>query len=118
MPKVGVEPTRGCPQWFLRPPRLPFRHYGLRRVLYGNWVVCVNSERKHRVYLLYVTRVREAALFRLPFLKARDERSQLSQRLLRASSGLDTPTRSLLGPVCGSHESDPVRLLRASSEET
>src|SRR5262249_39976051 len=28
MPKVGVEPTRGCPQWFLRPPRLPFRHFG------------------------------------------------------------------------------------------
>ena len=29
MPKVGFEPTRGCPQRFLRPPRLPFRHFGL-----------------------------------------------------------------------------------------
>jgi hypothetical protein len=29
MPKVGVEPTWGCPQRFLRPPRLPFRHFGL-----------------------------------------------------------------------------------------
>jgi hypothetical protein len=28
VPKVGVEPTRGCPQRFLRPSRLPFRHSG------------------------------------------------------------------------------------------
>ncbi len=28
VPKVGVEPTWGCPQRFLRPPRLPFRHFG------------------------------------------------------------------------------------------
>jgi hypothetical protein len=28
MPKVGFEPTRGRPQRFLRPPRLPFRHFG------------------------------------------------------------------------------------------
>jgi hypothetical protein len=28
VPKVGVEPTRGCPQRFLRPSRLPFRHFG------------------------------------------------------------------------------------------
>ena len=25
--KVGFEPTRGCPQRCLRPPRLPFRHF-------------------------------------------------------------------------------------------
>ena len=23
VPKVGIEPTRGCPHWFLRPARLP-----------------------------------------------------------------------------------------------
>ena len=28
VPKVGVEPTRGCPHRFLRPARLPFRHFG------------------------------------------------------------------------------------------
>ena len=28
MPKAGVEPAWGCPQWFLRPSRLPFRHFG------------------------------------------------------------------------------------------
>jgi hypothetical protein len=27
--KVGFEPTRGCPQRCLRPPRLPFRHFAL-----------------------------------------------------------------------------------------
>lgn len=26
MGRVGVEPTRGCPQWILSPRRLPFRH--------------------------------------------------------------------------------------------
>ena len=29
VPKVGVEPTRGRPQRFLRPSRLPFRHFGV-----------------------------------------------------------------------------------------
>ena len=28
VPKVGVEPTRVLPQRFLRPSRLPFRHFG------------------------------------------------------------------------------------------
>ena len=28
MPKVRVELTRGCPHRFLRPARLPFRHFG------------------------------------------------------------------------------------------
>ena len=31
VPKVGFEPTRGCPQRCLRPSRLPFRHFGSRR---------------------------------------------------------------------------------------
>ena len=30
VPKVGFEPTRGCPQRFLRPSRLPFRHFGIK----------------------------------------------------------------------------------------
>ncbi len=29
MPKERIELTRGCPQRFLRPSRLPFRHFGL-----------------------------------------------------------------------------------------
>ena len=32
MPGVGVEPTRELPQRFLRPPRLPFRHPGYKKV--------------------------------------------------------------------------------------
>ena len=28
VPKVGFEPTRALAQRFLRPPRLPFRHFG------------------------------------------------------------------------------------------
>ena len=28
VPKPGFEPGRGCPQRCLRPPRLPFRHFG------------------------------------------------------------------------------------------
>ena len=28
VPKVRVELTRGCPHRFLRPARLPFRHFG------------------------------------------------------------------------------------------
>ena len=31
VPKVGFEPTRGCPQRCLRPQRLPFRHFGAER---------------------------------------------------------------------------------------
>src|SRR3954451_5234092 len=31
VPKVGVEPTWSCPQRFLRPSRLPFRHFGITR---------------------------------------------------------------------------------------
>ena len=36
MPEVGVEPTRGCPQRILSPPRLPFRHSGIQRLLLKN----------------------------------------------------------------------------------
>ena len=35
VPKVGVEPTRACTQRFLRPPRLPFRHFGIDKILVG-----------------------------------------------------------------------------------
>ena len=31
VPKPGFEPGRGCPQRCLRPPRLPFRHFGAAR---------------------------------------------------------------------------------------
>jgi hypothetical protein len=31
VPKMGFEPIRGCPQRCLRPPRLPFRHFGADR---------------------------------------------------------------------------------------
>jgi hypothetical protein len=30
VPEEGVEPTRPCDQWILSPPRLPFRHSGVR----------------------------------------------------------------------------------------
>ena len=40
VPKVGVEPTQGCPQRFLRPSRLPFRHFGLSPILYLKCVEC------------------------------------------------------------------------------
>ena len=33
VPKVGVEPTRDRSQRFLRPSRLPFRHFGTLRRL-------------------------------------------------------------------------------------
>ena len=33
VPKVGLEPTRGCPQRSLSPPRMPFRHFGPRYVV-------------------------------------------------------------------------------------
>ena len=29
VPVVGLEPTRGCPQWILNPSRLPFHHTGM-----------------------------------------------------------------------------------------
>ena len=34
VPKVGVEPTRDCSHRFLRPARLPFRHFGTRGYLW------------------------------------------------------------------------------------
>ena len=33
VPKVRVELTRGCPHRFLRPARLPFRHFGTKVIL-------------------------------------------------------------------------------------
>lgn len=35
VPEVGLEPTRGRPQRFLRPPRLPFRHSGVTPCKYN-----------------------------------------------------------------------------------
>ena len=37
VPKIGVEPIRGCPHRFLRPARLPFRHFGLWGL--ASWIV-------------------------------------------------------------------------------
>lgn len=36
VPKVRVELTRGCPQRFLRPSRLPFRHFGKGATAHSN----------------------------------------------------------------------------------
>ena len=33
VPKVRVELTPGCPDRFLRPARLPFRHFGTKIIL-------------------------------------------------------------------------------------
>ena len=41
VPKVGVEPTWSCPQRFLRPSRLPFRHFGITQ--------SIISERAYKV---------------------------------------------------------------------
>ena len=37
VPKAGFEPARGCPQRFLRPSRMPFRHFGAVPGLAGSW---------------------------------------------------------------------------------
>ena len=36
VPKAGFEPARVLPHWFLRPARLPFRHFGKSRTILGN----------------------------------------------------------------------------------
>ena len=36
VPKAGFEPARVLPHWFLRPARLPFRHFGRPRLILGN----------------------------------------------------------------------------------
>lgn len=36
VPKAGFEPARVLPHWFLRPARLPFRHFGRPRMILGN----------------------------------------------------------------------------------
>ena len=36
VPKAGFEPARVLPHWFLRPARLPFRHFGKPRMILGN----------------------------------------------------------------------------------
>lgn len=39
MPKGGLEPPLCLQKWILNPPRLPFRHFGLRPVVLrrGRW---------------------------------------------------------------------------------
>ena len=36
VPKAGIEPARVLPHWFLRPARLPFRHFGSPRMILEN----------------------------------------------------------------------------------
>jgi hypothetical protein len=59
VPKTGLEPVRGCPQRFLRPQRLPFRHFGAPAIMIGARRTPVNcAARRNRVYLNYMTRSR------------------------------------------------------------
>ncbi len=61
------------------------------------------------------TRIREAAIECLPFLKIRAESTHNTQTLLRASSAEQSPKEMLLRPAANSSEAFPEQLLRAVS---
>ena len=67
VPKVGFEPTRGCPHRFLRPARLPFRHFGLYLFYTGKEEIptlIIAQRSSHSTCKLYLKPRRRPLIFR------------------------------------------------------